>query len=312
MYVLPFAAISSLDRPLVGNKGASLGELTRAGINVPPGFVVTTSAFDRFMREVDIDGAMRRLLASLDADDLEAVTAVATTVQQRIDTSPLPGDITEEIERTHSILTSADSRSTLAVRRSTDASFAGLQDSHLAVRGLESLSNCIRSCWASLFSTECVAYRLRQRPLERQLGMAVVIQRMVDATCSGIVFSRGPTGAATVTIQGCWGLGSWILDDEVTPDEFVVDRQTRALMSRQVAEKSIQHAARPEAGGVRKEAVPTSCRKAACLRDDEILALSDLALKAERHYGAPQYLEWAVGSQRTPGLFILHSRPDTA
>ncbi|HVW67664.1 MAG TPA: PEP/pyruvate-binding domain-containing protein [Steroidobacteraceae bacterium] len=309
MYAIPLAAITPQDRPLVGNKGAALGELARAGVSVAPGFVLTTLAFQHFMAELDVDGAIGRLLAALDPDDLAAVSAITTTIRQKIATTALPPQVMLALEHAHLTLTGADRLLALAVRRSTHTSFAGLMDKHLAVRGIESVSRSVRSCWASLYSNESVTYRLRLGPTEHEVAMGVVIQRMVAAVRSGVMLTRGPSTA--LAIHGSWGLGSWILDDEVTPDEFVIDKLTRTVTGRTVARKLIQHLPQTDAGGVRKEAVPVLRQSAPCLTDAQILSLAEVGLQIERHFEVPQYIEWAIDAQRTPGLYILRSRPDT-
>jgi pyruvate, water dikinase len=320
-YVRVFEKLSLQDRPAVGGKGASLGELRQAGINVPPGFAVTTAAFERFMSAVDVAGSIRKEIASLDPDDLTVVSAVTAKVRERIVTAPLPEDVREAIAHAHAHLTGDENGAPVAVRSSATsedsatASFAGLQDTYLWVRGTEGVVRSVRDCWASLYSTESVSYRLRLKLPEQHVAMGVVVQRMVESLCSGVMFTRSPTTGdrSVIAIEGSWGLGSCIVSGEVTPDQFVVSKVTGEVFKRTVSEKRVQHVPQLDASGVRTEDVPQQRQSAPCLTDHEISALAEIGKQVERHYGTPQDIEWAIGPGQTPGkmIYILQSRPET-
>ncbi|MDB6089174.1 MAG: ppsA 3 [Gammaproteobacteria bacterium] len=320
-FVRQFREISLNDRPTVGGKGASLGELTQAGVNVPPGFVVTTAAFERFIAALDADGSIREVIVGLDPGDLPAISAATAKVRARLETVSLPDDLRDTISTAYSGLAGDERRAPVAVRSSAtsedsaEASFAGLQDTYLWVRGAEAVLHCVRSCWASLYSTESVSYRLRLKLPEQSVAMGVVVQRMVESVCSGVMFTRSPTTGdrSVIAIEGSWGLGSCIVSGEVTPDKFVVSKVTRDISKRTLSEKLVQHVPRTESGGVRVEAVPAEKQRVPCLADEEIVALADIGKRVERHYGAPQDIEWAVGQGQAggAGLYILQSRPET-
>jgi phosphoenolpyruvate synthase/pyruvate phosphate dikinase len=305
----------------VGGKGANLGELTQAGINVPPGFVVTTVAFERFITAMDADGSIRKVIASLDPNDLPAISAATAKVRERLETVALPDDICEVISTAHGGLAGDDRRAPVAVRSSATsgdsaaASFAGLQDTYLWVRGAEAVLHSVRSCWASLYSTESVSYRLRLKLPEQNVAMGVVVQRMVESLCSGVMFTRSPTTGdrSVIAIEGSWGLGSCIVSGEVTPDKFVVSKVTGDVSKRTLSEKLVQHVPQAQADGVRVEAVPADRQTTPCLNDEEIMALVDIGKRVERHYGSPQDIEWAVGPGHAAGkgIYILQSRPET-
>ncbi len=320
--VTPFKDLTLKDRPTVGGKGASLGELTHAGIAVPPGFVLTTAAFEQFVASFDSDGTIRKTIAALDPVDLPAITAVCAGVRERIERAPLPDELSKAIAHAYGELVGSDQRAPVAVRSSAtsedsaEASFAGLQDTYLWVRGEDAVQSYVRSCWASLYSTESVSYRLRLQLPEEHVAMGVVIQRMVNSLCSGVMFTRSPTSGdrSVITIEGSWGLGSCIVSGEVTPDKFVVNKVTAEICRRTVSAKQHQHLPNADSGGVRAAAVEESRQSVPCLSDKEIGALAELGKRVERHYGAPQDIEWAIGpgsEAASDGIFLLQSRPET-
>ncbi len=308
-----FVDIGLHDRPTVGGKGGSLGELQRAGIAVPPGFVVTTAAFDRFMRVLDPEGKARAAIEALVADDLEAIGACSKELRERIEAEPLPAEVLEEISGAHGTLNA----STVAVRSSattedaTDASFAGLQDTYLWVTNTQHALQKVRSCWASLYSIESVSYRRKRGFPEQGVAMAVVVQAMVDARCAGVMFTRSPTTGdrSVITIEGAWGLGSAVVGGEVTPDRWVIGKITGEISVREISDKMIQHLP-AAAGGTESVPVQQEQRQVACLSDAELQALRAIARKVERHYGRAQDIEWAV-DRLTGNILLLQSRPET-
>lgn len=305
------------DRIHVGGKGGSLGELTRAGIAVPPGFVIKTHAFERFMNALDRDVRIRTRVQSLDPHDLDVTTQVCGELRQHIESATLPTDVLDEITSACETLLDRGAVSPVAVRSSAttedagDASFAGLQDTYLWVTGVQQMLTCVRSCWGSLYSLESVTYR-RQRGLpEDGVAMAVVVQRMVNARSAGVMFTRSPlTGdRSVIAIEGSWGLGSAVVGGEVTPDRWVIGKITGEIPVRDISDKHHQHVPVSE-GGVQGVPVAEELRRAPCLSDAELDALRTIARKVERHYGAPQDIEWAV-ERDTNEIFLLQSRPET-
>ena len=312
-----FADIGLADRPTVGGKGGSLGELTKAGIEVPPGFVVRTGAFESFIQTLEKQAPLRAEVEALDPTDLDAVSACSRALRARLEGAPLPADVEAEIRAAHAELCGADPRSPVAVRSSAttedaeDASFAGLQDTYLWVLGPEDVLRLVRSCWASLYSTESMTYRLKHKLPEDGVAMAVVIQRMVDARTAGVMFTRSPTTGdkSVITIEGAWGLGSAVVSGEVTPDRWVVGKITGEISVRDISDKHIQQVP-AEGGGIRDEELSDERRKAPALSDDELMKLREIGRKVERHYGRPQDIEWAV-DRPTGRILLLQSRPET-
>ena len=318
-FVRWFASIGREDRPAVGGKGASLGELDRAGLRVPPGFVVTTAAFERMLAALDREGGIRARLAKLDTSDLPGIGNACADIRERIERAALPTELRAAILDACRELNGTERDVPVAVRSSAtsedsaDADFAGLQDTYLWVRGAEGVVQSVRACWASLFSIESVSYRLRLKLPEHRVAMGVIVQRMVRSQCSGVMLMRNPvTGERSViTIEASWGLGSSIGSGEVTPDRFLVSKVTGEVLNRTVAEKSIQHLPDAIAGGVRQEAVPEHKRGVPCLTDDQLAELAQVARRVERHYGRGQDIEWAIAHAER-GVYLLQSRPETA
>ena len=318
MYIRDFHQTALSDRSLVGGKGASLGELTRAGVNIPPGFTVTTTAFEQFMASIDLDRAIRRLIAALDPNDLPALNASTAAVREQMEKAPLPADVESDIAAAYTTLTNGEYDAPVAVRSSATsedsaaASFAGLQDTFLWTRGVARVVRSVRACWASLYSSESVSYRLRLRLPEESVSMGVVVQRMVESRCSGVMFTRSPTTGdrSVIAIEGSWGLGSCIVSGAVTPDRFVVSKVTGEISKRTVAHKPVQHLPQYDSSGVHTAAVPADQQSAPCLTDEEIKGLAETGKQIERHYGTPQDVEWALGGEART-LYILQSRPET-
>ncbi len=313
-----FADISLSDRPVAGGKGASLGELTRAGIRVPPGFVVTTAAFESAVAATDPAGDIRARIAGLPVDDHAAIARVTADIRDRIEHAPIPEDVRAAVVERYGEM---GGEALVAVRSSAtaedgvDASFAGLQDTYLCVRGADEVIERVRACWASLYNDHSVSYRLRRRHPEDGLAMGVVVQRMVDPRCSGVMFTRSPTTGdrSVVVVEACWGLGSALVSGDVTPDAYVVNKVTGEIIKRTVSAKLHLHRRGPGGTGVVTEDVPGERQSRPCLDDGELGALVRLARRVEDHYGAPQDIEWAIARDLPPGgnIVVLQSRPET-
>jgi pyruvate,water dikinase len=308
-----FSEVGIADRPTVGGKGGSLGELTRAGIPVPPGFVVTTFAFETFLVALEANGAIRHRVEALDPSDLGAVTKLSEELRRRVIDEPMPAEVEQAILDAHGKLgaTAVAVRSSATTEDAEDASFAGLQDTFLWVLTGADMVHKVRECWGSLYSVESMTYRRKQGLPEDGVAMAVVVQQMVDARCAGVMFTRSPTTGdrSVITIEGAWGLGSAVVSGEVTPDRWVVGKLTGDISVRDISDKHAEQL--PKAGGgIEELPVPDERRKAACMSDDELQALRAIGRQCEKHYGKPQDIEWAV--ERDSGkILLLQSRPET-
>jgi pyruvate,water dikinase len=312
-----FREVGLEDRPHVGGKGGSLGELTRAGIEVPPGFIVRTAAFEHFIEALERDEPVRAKVEALDAEDLGAISTCAAMLRRRVEGAPLPPQVLDEISRAHDVLCSGPAPAPVAVRSSattedaSDASFAGLQDTYLWVTDAARMLDCVRSCWASLYSVESISYRRQRQFPEAGVAMAVVVQTMVNARTAGVMFTRSPTSGdrSVITIEGAWGLGSAVVGGEVTPDRWVLGKITGEISVREISDKTIQHLP-AAAGGTESVPVSEALRRAPCMSDEELQALRGIGRNVERHYGRAQDIEWAI-DRHTGKLLLLQSRPET-
>ena len=309
-----FKDVGIADRPTVGGKGGSLGELTRAGIAVPPGFVVTTAAFEQFLEALEAREPVRAKVAALDGNDLGAATRLSEELRRRVIEEPMPAEVEQAIRAAHAELSPDDEpvavRSSATTEDAEDASFAGLQDTFLWVLGADQMVARVRECWGSLYSVESMTYRLKHGFPEENVAMAVVVQRMVDAMCAGVMFTRSPlTGdKSVITIEGAWGLGSAVVSGEVTPDRWVLGKITGEISVRDISDKHARQVPAP-GGGIQEVENEADKRQQPCLSDEQLLALREVGRKIERHYGKPQDIEWALDQQGN--VLLLQSRPET-
>ena len=309
-----FADVGIADRPTVGGKGGSLGELTQAGIPVPGGFVVTTAAFELFLKALEEREPIRPQVESLDPADMGAATKLSENLRARVMEEPMPAEVERAITEAHASL--CEDGQPVAVRSSAttedaeDASFAGLQDTFLWVLNAEDMVARVRECWGSLYSVESMTYRRKQGLPEAGVAMAVVVQRMVDARCAGVMFTRSPlTGdKSVITIEGAPGLGSAVVSGEVTPDKWVLGKITGEISDREISAKHAKQVP-AEGGGIQEVPLEGEESTGPCLSDDELMKLREVGRKVERHYGKPQDIEWAI--DKAGDVLLLQSRPET-
>jgi pyruvate,water dikinase len=324
-FVRGLADVGAADRACAGGKAASLGELARAGIAIPGGYVVTAEAFGCVIGALEGSGAIRGKIEELPPYDVDATARAAAGIRARIMAAPLPPDVAAEIMAAHQELdaTAVAVRSSATMEDSEQASFAGLQDTYLGVRGADAVLDRVRACWASLYNDESVAYRRRMGIREDGLAMGVVVQRMLSPRAAGVMFTRSPvTGdRSVVAIEGTWGLGSALVAGEVTPDGFTVSKVTGEITGRRVGAKFRLHSFLPNGQGVFVRPMPAALRGSPCLTDDEARALASVARRVEEHYGTPQDIEWALlgddpacparHADPADRIVLLQSRPET-
>ncbi|MFC7098474.1 phosphoenolpyruvate synthase [Halobaculum marinum] len=311
MAVLWLDDVTADDLETVGGKGASLGELTGAGLPVPPGFVVTAGTYRTFIEEAGIDD---ELFAAMDIDpeDSAALREAEQTAEDLILGTELPDSVRDEILEAYRSM--GDGEAFVAVRSSAtaedlpDASFAGQQETFLNVRE-EALVQRVKECWASLFSQRAIYYRQQKGFPHSEVDIAVVVQQMVDAEKSGVMFTSHPsTGEPEIIIEAAWGLGEAVVSGSVSPDNYVVDRETAAVEQVTVADKKLLMEKDLETGETVERPVEEEKREAQVLGDDEIARLVELGRQVEDHYGTPQDVEWAVYEGE---VYMLQSRPIT-
>ena len=310
--ILPFSDIRAADLPLVGGKGANLGEMAAAGFPVPPGFCLTTAAFRRFMAASPDAASVYTLLDAITTDDVEEVRRVGRQVRQTLLAVSIPADVAEATLRAWREL-SPDAayavRSSATAEDLPGASFAGQQDTYLNVRGEAALLDAVRRCWVSLFTDRAILYRIQNGFSHRDVALSAVVQQMVMSEKSGTLFTADPvTGHRhTLIIDASFGLGEALVGGLVTPDAYRVDKRTRTILDRQIADKEVAIYPLQE-GGTRQVTLPPEQRRQTVLADEQILALTDLGCQVEAHYGNPQDMEWAIDEGR---LYLLQTRPIT-
>ena len=311
--ILPFERISAADLPHVGGKGANLGEMARAGFPVPPGFCVTTAAFDAFLVGCEGLPALYEALEALDGKDVEAARRVAESTRAALERAPfLPAVADAVLAAWRELGTEAcwAVRSSATAEDLPDASFAGQQDTYLNIRGAEALLDAVRRCWVSLFTDRAVLYRARSGFGHRSVKLSVVVQRMVLPEVSGILFTADPiTGRrATVSIDAGFGLGEALVSGLINADLYKVDKETGALLEVRVGDKALAIRPRPE-GGTWEEHLPEATCHARALDDAALRELVAMGVRIEAHYGKPQDIEWCIEAGR---LYVVQARPITS
>lgn len=297
--------------PDVGGKAANLGELMRAGLRVPAGFVLTTRAYRQATSAAGLD-AVHAALAATAPDDLPRLAALAADARERVLAADVPAEIADAVRAAYAALgpdTPVAVRSSATAEDLPFASFAGQQDTFLNVAGAGHVLEAVRRCWASLWTDRAVSYRATHGIAPSAVALAVVVQRMVDAAVAGVLFTANPvTGRRhEAVIDASPGLGEAVVSGAVNPDHFVVDSATGKVTERRIGSKGA--AVRPRAGGGTERITVRGAQTGPCLDDAQLAGLELLGRRAELHFGAPQDLEWAIDGAGT--LWLTQSRPIT-
>lgn len=308
-WIRTFDEIGKDDADIVGGKGASLGEMTRAGIPVPPGFVLLASAFDRFFETAGLNDNIETMLREVDTKTEESVNEVSRKIQSLILNAEIPEDIAQDIrERFNGLNTEYVAvRSSATAEDSPSSAWAGQLDSFLNTTEKTLLRN-VRKCWASLFTPRAIVYRSENNLLTEKVSVAVVVQVMIQSEVSGVAFSVHPVteNSNQLIIEAGYGLGEAIVSGQVTPDSYVVEKRPRRISDKNISEQ--------KRSMVKFEKfnnwvmVDKDKRTVQKLNDDKIMSLSEMVLEIENHYGFPCDIEWAYESGK---FYIVQSRPIT-
>ncbi|MBE9513106.1 MAG: phosphoenolpyruvate synthase [Chloroflexi bacterium] len=310
-----FSEVNKNDIPLVGGKGANLGEMINANIPVPPGFIVTAPTYFDFIEQAKIMDKIRELLEPLDVNDSKRLQQTAAEVRQIILDAPMPPEIAKGIKEAYIEM----GRGLVAVRSSAtaedlpEASFAGQQSTYLNIEGDDEVVAAVQKCWASLFEARAIFYREQQGFDHFKVGLAVPVQKMVQAETSGIIFTLEPVSSDTskIAIEAGYGLGEAIVSGSVTPDTYLVDKDGLRICSKEIGKQEWKFVRNVEGKGSEINIkVPLSSTEQAeqKLADDEIIKLAEIAKRIEEHYQFPQDIEWAEENNE---FFIVQSRPVT-
>ena len=316
MYVQKFEDLNKSDIGIAGGKGANLGELTQAGIPVPPGFVVTAETYEKFMEDSGINDKVLDILDKIDINDTKALQAAAEEIKAIIIETPIPDDMVMFIKEAYNQLcqrvgeddTDVAIRSSATAEDLPEASFAGQQDTFLHVSGDEEVIEYIRKCWASLFEARAIFYREENNFEHSKVLIAVVVQKMAIADKAGVMFTVNPsTGEEIALIEGSWGLGEAVVSGDVTPDNYQVDKTNNEIINVTISDKKVMYT-NDESGTSVKVNVPENLRMERVLSDDELIELTEMGKRVQAHYGEPMDTEWAF---ERDNLFLLQARPIT-
>ncbi len=319
-YVLWFDELRREDVALVGGKSSSLGELTSAThVPVPYGYATTAHAYRYFMEATGTNKKIHELLDQLDdVEDSAELRDVCAKIRAAIVAAEMPEDLADAIGDAYEELAKKTGHADpfVAVRSSAtaedlpDASFAGQQDTYLNVRGRDDVIRKVKECYASTFTDRATYYRVKKGFAHENVALSAAVQMMAYSKVAGVMFTVDlATGADDkIMIEGSWGLGEYIVQGTVTPDNFVVDKDTLTILSRRINEKPIE-LVRNEEGGVEEKRVPEELAKAQVMSDEQIAELAGYAKAIEKHYGCYMDMEWALDEDNK--LWILQARPET-
>lgn len=301
--------LSKKDILMAGGKGASLGEITQAGILVPPGFVVLASAFERFLEETDINVEVNAIWGRINIKDTENIEENSEIIRRVILKEKFPEKLGKEVLATFDKM----GAKYVAVRSSATAedskidAWAGQLESYLYVTR-ENLLEYIQKCWASLYTPRALFYRIERKLKRKQVSVAVVIQKMVNSEVSGVCFTIHPVtqDKDQMVIEACWGLGEALVQGIITPDSYVIEKSTLNLVDINVnsQEKEITKAEK----GTKTVAVLKNKQEKQKLSEKQIKELAKICLQIEKHYQSPQDIEWALEKEK---FYIVQSRPIT-
>ncbi len=310
-YIKWFKELSKEDVGVAGGKGANLGELTQAGIPVPPGFVVLASAYFAYLDYHKLRPKIHQILSVCNVADPDQLNSASKKVQKLLQEAAIPEDIAKEIMQSYHKL---GFRKAVAVRSSAtaedlpEASFAGQQESYLNIKGDANVVAKVKDCWLSLFGARSIFYREQKKFDHFKVGIAVPIQEMVQSEVSGVMFTADPISKDRdkLIIEAVWGLGDYIVQGVVTPDHFEVSKTTGKILTKTIAKQTVMEIHAP--GGVKEVKVPNKLQEKQKISDEIVLKLADIGQKIHKHYFFPEDIEWAYAKRK---MYITQARPIT-
>ncbi len=297
----------------VGGKGASLARLANAGLPVPGGFHVTTTAYRQFVAVNNLQLAILEALKGAEAVQPSTLEATSCAIHDLFQQAEMPGEIAEAVAHAYAALDGGVAvvavRSSATAEDLPDLSFAGQQETFLNICGQEAVLETVQKCWASLWTARAIGYRLQHHIDQNVVSLAVVVQRLVPAEAAGILFTANPiTGQRDqAMITATWGLGEAIVGGMVMPDTLIVEKANGKVLSRETADKQVM-TVRIE-GGTKEQPVPEAMRRAPVLSDSEASELAKFGGQIERLYGVPMDIEWTLVEEK---FAIVQARPITA
>lgn len=323
-YIKWFDEIGKGDVGIVGGKGANLGELTSFGLPVPPGFCVTATGYTKFIKYAELDEVVKLLMEAVDVEDVDELTNASKEIQTKIKEKEFDPELKEEILSAYREFSKnigvkdpeVAVRSSATAEDLPDASFAGQQDTYLHISGEEELLNHIRDCFASLWTSRAIYYREKQNYDHFDVALSVVIQKMVNSEKSGVMFTANPINNSSdeMMINASYGLGEAVVSGIVTPDEYIIDKKTKKVIEKNIAEKEYMVIKNENGVGTRvvnvKDVLGEDAIRAEALSEKELNTLIERGLKVEKLYGSVQDTEWGF-DRDTKEFYFLQSRPIT-
>ncbi len=313
--IVLFEEVTKNDIPIVGGKGANLGEMTRAGIPVPPGFIVTVDAYYDFLEETAIADKVCALLKPLDPNNSKQLQKIAAEVKEVIMSASMSSKLVDEINQAYDKLGGGlvAVRSSATAEDLPEASFAGQQSTYLNIKGGNEVVYAVQKCWASLFEPRAIYYRIQHGFEHFKVGIAVPVQKMIASKTSGVMFTVEPVTSDTgkIVIEAIFGLGEGLVSGEVTPDLYIVDKDNLSIISKRISRQKHQLCIDPEKHEEDNNSwlvVNDSLQEQQKIDNSEILEVAKLGKLLEAHYSFPQDIEWA---KEDGHIYILQTRPVT-
>ncbi len=308
-HILAFERIGKDNADWAGGKGASLGEMTKAGIPVPPGFVILADTFREVIKDNNLAAEISGLLKAVRVEDTESIDEASKKIRELIAKAKTPENIEQEILKHFDELKAKHIavRSSATAEDSTTASWAGELETYLNTPR-DNLLETVKKCWSSLFTPRAIFYRIEKKMQDDDVAVAVVVQKMVESEISGIAFTVHPVtkDSNSMVIEAGWGLGEAIVGGQVTPDTYTIDKKNMKVADVYQSEQEMMII---RDGNETKEApVPSEKKSQQKLSEKQILELAEICLKIEKHYGKPQDIEWAFEDNK---FYIVQSRPIT-
>jgi pyruvate,water dikinase len=323
--VIWFEGLRKTDIPSVGGKNANLGEMISAGLPVPPGFAITAYSYKKFIEDTGIAAKIYDIIneTMTTPDDPAQGELASKKIRKLIESTRMPKDVEKAIKSSYEELCKklkmkdvfVAVRSSATAEDLADASFAGQQETFLNVKGVDEVVISTVKCWSSLFTPRAMFYRNEKGFAHEKVFISVGVQKMVNSRAAGVIFTLNPVTGDTgqIVIEGNYGLGEAVVSGSVTPDDFVVDKESLKVTERRLAKKTVQYVRDPKTGGTVHGEVPREKQEQPCINDEELHKLAELAKRIEKHYGKPQDIEWAIDKDipYPSNIFIVQSRPET-
>lgn len=320
-YVLWFDELKREDVALVGGKSSSLGEMTSStNVPVPYGYATTAHGYRFFMEQTGLEEKIKAELSKLDdVENSALLREICFNIRQLIVNAEMPKELADAIEKAYVELGEkvGEPNPFVAVRSSAtaedlpDASFAGQQDTYLNVRGADVVIQKVKECYASTFTDRATYYRVKQGFDHMTVALSAAIQMMVFSKAAGVMFTVNLVDGddSSILIEGSWGLGEYVVQGTVTPDNFTVDKKSLTIKDRMINDKNVALVRKPE-GDCVEVRIPEEQAKAQVISDEQVIELAKYALAIEKHYGCYMDMEWGV-DERTNKIWILQARPET-